>query len=77
MDQVNTKKKSKILLVTLGLNSKNKEIRKLGAKKLSQIFKNFGRLRTIIIFSKSVLLKAFVEFESTSSSIKAKNFFHD
>lgn len=77
MDQPNTKDLSRILLFCFGLNSKNKEIKKLNAQRLYQIFKYFGKVNTIIIFSKSSILKGFIEYESNLNSFNAKNFLHD
>ena len=44
---------------------------------INKIFKPFGKLNKIIIFSKKDLLKAFIEFNELKSSIEAKKILHE
>lgn len=62
--QGNTREKSKILLLCLGLDVQNKVYKKIKIKDLLDIFQVFGVVRKIIIFSKKKFLKAFLEFST-------------
>lgn len=74
---INTKEKSKIILLCLGLNIKNKKIQDLHLKDIYKIFQIFGKILKIIIFSKKKILKAFLEFDNFEITQEIKNFFHE
>ena len=74
---INTKERSKIILLCLGLNNKKKKINDLQIKDIFKIFKIFGKILKIIIFSKKKILKAFLEFENNEITEKVKIFLHE
>ena len=53
---------SKILLVCLGLDYDNANIKKLNSRDLKNLFEGFGFIERVLIFSKKKILKAFIEF---------------
>ncbi len=59
----NSKERSKILLLCLGLDTNKKEIKKMTVHDLYKIFSVFGTLVKVIIFSKKNILKAFLEYD--------------
>jgi len=74
---VNTSEKSTILLLCLGLDSDKTEIKKVGVKQLKEIFDEFGHLKKVIIFTRKILLKAFLEYDSLKSAEMAKDKIHE
>lgn len=73
----NTAHKSSILLLNLGLDSDKCAIKKVGVRELKAIFAEYGRLRKIIVFTRKVLLKAFLEYEDISQAEAAKAAVHE
>lgn len=73
----NTTECSNILLVCVGLDSDKSAVRKLDVNDLYALFRPFGSLSKVIIFSKKVLLKAFLEFRSIDSASRAREQLHD
>lgn len=74
---VNTTERSKILLLCLGLDSDKAEVKKLGVKELQMLFGEFGHLAKVIVFTRKVLLKAFLEYDDFAGAEKAKNALHE
>jgi hypothetical protein len=73
----NSSNKSRILLLNLGLDTDKKAIKDLTAKDLLSIFSQTGDLKRILLFTKSVLLKAFLEYPSFEDAERTLNTFHD
>ena len=73
----NTTECSNILLVCLGLDSDKSAVKKVDVTDLHALFRPFGSLSKVIIFSKKVLLKAFLEFRSIDSAMRAREQLHD
>ncbi len=73
----NSSNKSKILLLNLGLDTDKKAIKNLTAQDILSIFSQTGDLKRILLFTKSVLLKAFLEYPSFEDAEKTLNTFHD
>lgn len=74
---INTTERSTILLVCLGLDSDKTEIKKIGVEELREMFDEFGRLVKVIIFTRKIILKAFVEYETFEIAERAKNAIHE
>lgn len=74
---INTTEKSRILLLNLGLDTDKIEIKKIGVAELKEIFNDFGHLTKVIVFTRKVLLKAFLEYDSFDSADKAKKAVHE
>ena len=74
---VNSPDKSSILLLCLGLDSDKSEVKKVDVKELKEIFGDFGQLKKVIIFTRKILLKAFLEYENFEQAEKAKNAIHE
>lgn len=74
---INTAERSTILLVCLGLDTDKVEIKKVGIAELKGIFDGYGHLKKVIIFTRKVLLKAFLEYDSFESAEAAKNAIHE
>ena len=74
---VNTEKKSTILLLCLGLDTDKKEVKSLRAADLRKMFGSTGQLKRILIFTKQVLLKGFLEYGSFEEAANAVSAFHD
>lgn len=77
MIKENTKEQSRILLLTLGLDTDKKAIKHLGVKDLKSLFSQTGNLKCILLFTKSVLLKAFLEYSSFEDSKRTVDTFHE
>ena len=73
----NTTECSTILLVCLGLDSDKTAAKKADVADLHALFRPFGSLSKVIIFSKKVLLKAFLEFRSAECASLARAELHD
>lgn len=73
----NSSNKSRILLLCLGLDTDKKAIKNLGAKDLLAMFSQTGNLQRILLFTKSVLLKAFLEYPSFEDAERTLNTFHE
>lgn len=73
----NTTEKSTILLLCLGLDSDKTEIKKVGIAELKEIFGGYGHLKKVIIFTRKLLLKAFLEYECFETAEVAKNSVHE
>ena len=69
--------KSSILLLCLGTESEKASLKEVTAHSLYQIFRPFGALNKIILFSRNPFVKAFVEFSSTNSSEIARRTIHE
>lgn len=74
---INTAEKSTIVLLCLGLDTDKSEVKKMDIAKLKQIFRKYGRLKKVIIFTRKILLKAFLEFFDFESASAAKNAVHE
>lgn len=74
---MNTSEKSRILLLNLGLDTDKSAIKKIGIEELKEIFGKYGQLKKIIIFTKKVLLKAFLEYSTFEQAKAAKNVIHE
>lgn len=73
----NSAERSNILLLNLGLDTDKTAIKKVGVKELKEVFEEYGQLKKIIVFTKKVLLKAFLEYEELDQAENAKNKIHD
>ena len=74
---INTTERSRILLLCLGLDSDKTEVKKVGVKELKELFGEFGPLTKVIIFTRKVLLKAFLEYSGFECAEKAKIAYHE
>lgn len=70
---MNNTERSKILLLNLGLDCKKADVQKVGVKELKEIFGCHGKLNKVIVFTRKVLLRAFLEFETFEGAEKAKH----
>ena len=68
---------TKILLFCLGFNKPKQLISSLRVHDLLPIFQSFSSLRKIMIFSKTTILKAFIEFDNIDSAEMAQNLLHE
>lgn len=73
----NTTQRSTILLLCLGLDTELDDVKRMTVHDIHKIFKVFGTLKKIIIFSKKDIVKAFLEYQSFSGAIQAKTFVHE
>ena len=73
----NSTEASTILLMCLGTEQTHEQTKTLSVKTLRQFFIPFGPLCKIIIFSKRVQLKAFIEFSDLQDAMEAKTFMHN
>lgn len=73
----NTTQLSNVLLTLLGIEPAVDVISRIDISLIQSIFEGFGVLRKIIIFSKEIVVKAFVEFESVEQAVEAKHFLHN
>lgn len=74
---LNTAEKSTILLLCLGLDTDKSEVKKIGIAELKEIFAVYGHLKKVIIFTRKVLLKAFLEYDDFETAETAKNSIHE
>lgn len=74
---INSTEKSRILLLNLGLDTDKVAIKTVGVKELRDIFGGFGQLTKVIVFTRKLLLKAFLEYADFESAEKAKSAFHE
>jgi hypothetical protein len=75
--EINSAERSKILLLCLGLDTDMEDVKKMTVHDLHKIFKIFGCLQKIIIFSKKDILKAFLEYDTFENAELAKDFVHE
>jgi hypothetical protein len=73
----NSDKKSKILLLCLGIGLPRPVISDIRIQDLVNLFEHFGFLKKIMIFSKSAFVKAFVEFDSQEVAELVKETLHE
>lgn len=73
----NTTQLSNVLLALLGIEPKTDVISRIDITLIESIFEEFGVLRKIIVFSKEIVVKAFIEFESVEQAVQARQFLHD
>jgi len=73
----NSATKSSILLLNLGLDSDKSSIKKVGVSELKEIFAQYGHLHKIIVFTRKVLLKAFLQYEDCEQAATAKVALHE
>lgn len=73
----NTTERSTILLVILGIDAPAGASRAMNVALLQSIFEHFGSLQRIIIFTKDVIVKAFIEFSAPEDAAEAKAFVHN
>jgi len=69
--------RSPILLVCLGLDVERTHLNQLNTRVLFSIFSPFGPLKKIVLFSRSPIVKAFVEFIDVESATLAVEFAHE
>lgn len=69
--------RSPILLVCLGLDVDRSHLNQLSTRVLFSIFRPFGPLKKIVLFSRSPIVKAFVEFIDAESATLAVEFAHE
>lgn len=74
---VNTTDRSTILLLCLGLDTDKKEVKSLRAMDLLKMFSSTGKLKRILVFSKQLLLKAFLEYSSYEEAAVTISKFHE
>jgi hypothetical protein len=74
---LNTKDSSNILLLCLGLDTNKKEAKKATVTDLYEVFKKYGELKKIMIFSKKNILKGFLEYSSKEEADLAVKETHD
>jgi hypothetical protein len=73
----NTTERSTILLVILGIDAPVGASQAINVALLQSIFEHFGSLQRIIIFTKDVIVKAFVEYCVPEEAADAKAFIHN
>ena len=73
----NQNERSRILLVCLGSEKEKDELQKVTARVLFKIFRPFGQLNKIILFSRSPFVKAFVEYCGIEDADSARQIIHD
>ena len=71
------KDKSSILLICLGSEAEKASLKEVGAQTLYRVFRPFGALNKIILFSRNPCVKAFVEFVNPASSEIARRTVHE
>ena len=69
--------KSSILLLCLGTESEKNSLKDVTAMSLYQVFRPFGALNKIILFSRNPFVKAFIEFSSLNCSEIARRTIHE
>jgi len=72
-----SEKKSKILLLCMGFNMPEHVISNVRVTDLLEIFAPFANLRKIMIFLKTGMVKAFVEFSDIESAVCAREMLHE
>lgn len=73
----NSTERSTILLLCLGAENELILPKQPSVGDLHRIFRTFGPLRKVIIFSKKVVFKAFLEFDEMNSARKAREVLND
>lgn len=73
---INTTEESTILLICVGLEPLSQKLKELSTDDLHDLFVTFGDLVKVIIFSKKVHLKAFIEFTNFKNARVACNALH-
>jgi hypothetical protein len=66
-----------ILLLCIGLDTDRKQVSTLNSHIIFSIFRPFGPLKKIVLFSKSPIVKAFLEYFHKESAQNAIEFAHD
>lgn len=74
---MNTSEKSTILLLCLGLDSDKTEVKRVDVAELRSLFDGYGELHKVIIFTRKLLLKAFLEYSSVEEAEAAKRAVHE
>ena len=69
--------KSTILLICLGREKEKEELESMTARTLLRIFRPFGQLKKIVLFSRSPFVKAFLEFTHIEDAEMAREIVHD
>jgi RNA recognition motif-containing protein len=69
--------RSRILLVCIGLDVYCSHLNQLNTRVLFSIFRPFGPLKKIVLFSRSPIVKAFVEFADPEAAALAVEFAHE
>lgn len=70
-------KKSNILLLCLGFDQPKPVLASIRVRDLLNVFYPFGSLRKIMIFSKTTIVKAFIEFEDAGVAELVKETMHE
>jgi hypothetical protein len=70
-------KKSNILLLCLGFDQPKPLLASIRVRDLLNVFSPFGSLRKIMIFSKTTIVKAFIEFDDASVAELVKETLHE
>lgn len=68
---------SKILLLCLGTEKSNRKPRDISIADIHDVFSRFGDLNKILIFAKTTIFKAFLEFEDAEGSRTAQTSLHN
>lgn len=69
--------RSKILLLCLGLDVDRTQTNQLTTEALYSIYRTFGKLEKIVLFSRNPLIKAFLEYSDSTSAELALKFTHE
>jgi len=72
-----TKDASKILLLCLGTEKAGKKPKEIPLADIRDVFSRFGNLNRILIFSKTAVFKAFLEFEDIKEAQTAQSSLHN
>ena len=73
---INQAERSKILLVCLGSEKEKEQLQKVSARTLFKVFRPFGHLNKVLLFSRSPFVKAFVEFRELDDADTARALVH-
>lgn len=74
---LNTPERSTVLLLCLGLDTDKTEVKKVNVAELRDIFGKYGQLQKVIIFTRKILLKAFLEYATYEQAEAAKSAIHE
>lgn len=74
---INTSENSRILLLCLGTDKVGRKPKDITVNDVHEVFSRFGALNKILIFSKTAVFKAFLEFGDFGSSNMVQNTLHN
>jgi hypothetical protein len=72
-----SEKKSHVLLLCLGFDQPKQATSSIRVKDLLNVFNPFGNVKKIMIFSKTIIVKAFIEFYNVDSAELVKETMHE